>query len=223
MVAGELPRAITRATRWQVSCLPPEHEEAHVFTLSVEQHADATGFRWLVTANGASCYDAEGNVSYGVRWPERGGREYEPETDEELDDYSRRYDAWMDAHRFTEAEALALARRLAPRMTYRGRTVADALGEMKREIPFPAPESAPEAPKASGVILWTGKNLEAVQSFLGTAYDRVENGGLLRFWCLPKLPNDGLTRIVFDSAEPGQAVERYIHPRDGIAYRKMRA
>lgn len=135
MVAGEMPRPITTMTRYRVSCLPPEDVNAQIFTIVVEQRADETGFRWAVTRNGVMFYDAQGNESAGARWPMEGDEEREPMTTQEWDDYHRRYDEWLDAHRFTEAEALALARRLAPRMTYRGKTVADALAEMEREIP----------------------------------------------------------------------------------------
>lgn len=131
MTTGEIPRAITTTTRYRVSCLPPEDINAQVFTIVVELRADETGFRWAVTPNGVYYYDAEGNLSAGARWPEEDGHEREPVTDDEWDDYHRRYNEWMDAHRFTEAEALALARRLAPKMTCRGMTVMDALAESK--------------------------------------------------------------------------------------------
>lgn len=131
MTAAELPRAITTTTRYRVSCLPPENINAQVFTIVVELRADAKGHRWAVTPNGVMFYDAEGNLSAGARWPTEDGVEREPVTEAEWDDYHRRYDEWLDAHRFTEAEALALARRLAPRMTYRGMTVMDALAESK--------------------------------------------------------------------------------------------
>lgn len=132
MVAGEMPRPITTATRYRVSCLPPEDVNAQVFTIVVEERVDETGLRWAVTRNGVQYYDAEGNLSTGVRWPTQDGVEREPVTDEEWDDYHRRHAQWLDAHRFTEAEALALARRLAPKMVFRGKTVADALAESRR-------------------------------------------------------------------------------------------
>jgi hypothetical protein len=135
MVAGEMPRPITTTTRYRVSCLPPDDINAPVFTIVVEMRADETGFRWAVTRNGVMFYDAEGNESAGAHRPMEDGVEREPITEAEWDDFHRRYNQWMDAHRFTESEALALARRLAPKMTYRGKSVADALAEMKREVP----------------------------------------------------------------------------------------
>lgn len=163
MVAGEMQRAITTATRYRVSCLPGDHIDAPVFTLVVEMRADETGFRWAVTRNGVGYYDAEGGVSAGVRWPTEDGVEREPVTDAEWDDYHRRYREWLDAHRFTEAQALGLARRLAPRLEYRGKTVADALAKTGRPQErserasdgLGGPEATPSTPSGSEAVRGT--------------------------------------------------------------------
>lgn len=224
MVAGEMPRPITTATRYRVSCLPPEDVNAQIFTIAVEQRADETGFRWAVTRNGVTFYDAEGRESAGVRWPMEDGIEREPVTEAEWDDYHRRYREWLDAHRFTEAEALGLARRLAPKMTYRGMTVADALkgyreitgvnvfgeGPVEQEHPQERSERAAEGPGEPEVLRWTGDNEEAVRDFLGDRYEKIR-GGLdendpLVVWF--RSGSSGSSRAYLSWARPGSWLVR---------------
>jgi hypothetical protein len=97
--------AIVRPTAYAVSCLPPEHIDAYHFTLHVEWRGP--GDRWCVT-DGAYCYRKDGHRSY----------ESNP---------SSRTDRFKKAYRFPLDDALALAQRLAPKMTINGHTVESVL------------------------------------------------------------------------------------------------
>ncbi|OHU47324.1 hypothetical protein BKG82_27110 [Mycobacteroides chelonae] len=96
--------AKVRPTAYAVSCLPPEHPNAFLFTLRVEWRSED---RWCVT-DGAYCYRKDGHKAY----------ESNP---------SSRTDRFKKAYRFPLDEALALAKRLAPKITINGHTVEAVL------------------------------------------------------------------------------------------------
>lgn len=93
-------------TRYQVSCLPSDHVDAHHFTLYVERR-NVDPDRWAVT-NGFGCYDADGN------------HEYESRPSSRTDEFKREFRHSLD-------DALALAKRIAPTMTVNGHTVESVL------------------------------------------------------------------------------------------------
>lgn len=101
---GEPPEATVRVTRYEVSCLPPDHPEHRRFRLTVEIQ-DRYG--WTVH-DGYSCYAVDGTPADGLSVYER--------TDE-----------WIAAHRFDRDTALDLAKREAPKLTVNGWTVNQAL------------------------------------------------------------------------------------------------
>jgi hypothetical protein len=93
-----------RATAYAVSCMPPDHPDAYLFTLRVEVRGED---RWCVT-DGAYCYRKDGHKAY----------ERNP---------SGRTDRFKRAYRFSLDDALALAKRLAPKITINGHTVESVL------------------------------------------------------------------------------------------------
>lgn len=99
-----MPEATVRPTAYAVSCLPPDDPNADLFTLRVEWRGSD---RWCVT-DGAYCYRKDGHKSY------------EPNP-------SSRTDRFKKAYRFPLDDALALAKRLAPKITINGHTVESVL------------------------------------------------------------------------------------------------
>lgn len=93
-------------TRYQVSCLPADHPDAHHFSLSVERRSTNPD-SWCVT-DGAYCYDLNGNA------------EYEANPSSRTDKFKRSFRHSLD-------EALQLAKRIAPTMTINGLTPAKVL------------------------------------------------------------------------------------------------
>lgn len=93
-----------RPVRYTVTCVPGDDIDASVYGIDVEYRGEG---RWAVTRR-RCCLGADGE------W------DYEPIP-------SARDDGWLAAHRFDRDTALRLAREAAPHVTYRGRTVADAL------------------------------------------------------------------------------------------------
>jgi hypothetical protein len=209
MVAGEMQRPITQVTGYRVSCLPSDHPDAREFTIGVEEREREDGeFWWAVTYQGGF-FDIEGKRSWGFHWKNR-----EPVGEAEMEDYERTRQEWLRAHRFTESEALALARRLASRMEYRGHTVADALAKTGREDPMTEdhPEERPE-PVSEGLgalegIQWTGENEEAVRGWLGDAFEKVR-GGL----------TDGDPKVVWFHSGSGGSYLSWARPGDIIERR----
>lgn len=94
------------AVAYQVSCLPPDHVDAYQFTLRVERR-NVDPDRWCVT-DGAYCYRKDGRRAY----------ESQP---------SSRTKRFQQAYRFPLEDALALAKKLAPKMTMMGLTAEDVL------------------------------------------------------------------------------------------------
>lgn len=100
------PPAI-RVTRYDVTCLPPDHMEARHFTLTVEYRGRGL---WAVL-DGPFALDAAG------------ARSHEPRP-------SAREDGWLAAHRFDLDTALTIATRVAPLMTVNGCTVDKILADI---------------------------------------------------------------------------------------------
>lgn len=103
-----IPEPTVQPTGYLVSCLPAGHDDRWTFTVQV-QHAGRDKF---AVRHGIRHYGTDGTWSY------------EPSFDE--DDDAAELE-WIHAHRFDHDEALRTAKQLAPTLTYRGRTVADAL------------------------------------------------------------------------------------------------
>lgn len=101
-----IPEPIIQPTRYVVSCLPEGHDDRIIYTLQV-------------------CYEGSGlfSVRHGLRqYGADGEWAYVPDFGE--DDAEAE---WLKDRRFDHDTALKLARQLAPTLTCRGRTVADAL------------------------------------------------------------------------------------------------
>jgi hypothetical protein len=102
-----LPEPVVQPTSYVVSCLPEGHDERFQFTVALQYR-------------GSGLYSIRHSLKhYGTD----GTWTYEPDFDEDDDAEA----AWAATHRFDQDTALKLARELAPNLTYRGRTVADAL------------------------------------------------------------------------------------------------
>lgn len=95
---------LSKATRFEVSCLPEGHDARRYFRLTVEIQ-DRYG--WTVH-DGFSCLDATGAKADGLSVYERS-------------------DEWISAHRFDLDTALLLAEEHAPKLTVNGMTAADVL------------------------------------------------------------------------------------------------
>lgn len=102
-----IPEPTVQPTGYVVSCLPEGHDERFTYTIQVRH----TGHGRFAVKHGIRFYGTDGTWTY------------EPDFDE--DDAAEA--AWLAAHRFELDTALRLAKELAPTLTYRGRTVADAL------------------------------------------------------------------------------------------------
>ena len=87
----DIPEPTVRATCYDVTCLPPDNINAHVYTIKVEYRGHG---KWAVL-NGKRAYDATGDA------------DWEPIPGEREDD-------WLATHRHTLAEAFAIAGRGAP-------------------------------------------------------------------------------------------------------------
>lgn len=100
---SEIPVSTT-VTRYLVSCIPAEHQDAHHFSITVERR----GINQWAVCRYSETADANGN------W------EYEPQP-------SSREDEYLSAHRHTLEDALKLAKTLAPTLTAGNNTVQDVL------------------------------------------------------------------------------------------------
>lgn len=116
------PTPAVRPTRYVVSCLPEDHDERWTFSVRVSYRGDGL---WSVKCR-SQYLDASGRRSPGFSWS--GGPD-EPATQAEMDAFDAEQAVWLKAYRFDHDEALRLARELAPTLTYRGRSVADALAD----------------------------------------------------------------------------------------------
>lgn len=101
-------RALVRATRYEVSPLPPDDPAARDFTLTVEERRSIwRSVSWVVTVDGHRLMDRDGRFEYGPYG-----------TSEE----------WIAAHFFDEKTALDLATEYAPTLrNWRGQAATDVL------------------------------------------------------------------------------------------------
>lgn len=107
--------ARTLPTAYVVSCLPEGHDERLTYTITVQYRGEGL---YAIVRNALKFWGTDGTWQYEPNWDDDGG-EAEAQAEEK----------WLAAHRFGHDEALRLAREIAPTLTYRGRTVADALAE----------------------------------------------------------------------------------------------
>lgn len=105
----QTPTAFVRVSRYEVSCLAPDHRSYPHFTIAVEDRGDD---RWAVM-HGTRCLSNTGS------W------DREPPNSEREDD-------WLEAHRFDLHDALELAKRKAPRITLHGRSVGEVTARANR-------------------------------------------------------------------------------------------
>ena len=94
----------TRVTQYQVNALPESILDAHHWDVTVEYRGDG---KWAI-CHFRQCLGDDGE------W------DFEPSP-------SSRTDEWLATHRFTEEEALRLAREQAPNITVNGLTPADVI------------------------------------------------------------------------------------------------
>ncbi|GGU62101.1 hypothetical protein [Streptomyces lavendofoliae] len=120
----DIPEPTVVPVRYLVSCLPEGHDDRWLFSIQVEYRGNGL---WAVKLR-SQTLGADGTWSFGLRWIES-NREPDPS---EVDAYDKAQAAWLAEHRFDHDTALRLAREHAPRLRYRGYTVADALRETSR-------------------------------------------------------------------------------------------
>lgn len=94
-----------RVTRYTVSCIPESNIDRPHFDVTVEYRGVG---RWSIMHRGCFCLGRDGEWEY----------ESIP---------SERREEWLTEHRFTESEALGLAREWAPKIRCNGKTVTDVL------------------------------------------------------------------------------------------------
>lgn len=117
-----IPDPTVQTTGYLVSCLPEGHDDRWTYTVRVSYRGEGL---WSVQARG-QYVDANGTRSPGFSWS---GCPDEPATQAEMDAFDAEQAVWLKAYRFDHDTALRIAKQLAPTLTYRGRTVADALAE----------------------------------------------------------------------------------------------
>lgn len=110
------PEPTVLPTRYVVSCLPEDHDNRYWYTIRVEYG----GHGQYAVRHNQMHYGTNGAWEHEPHWPEHG-------IDEDM--------VWLAAHRFDHDTALRLARELAPTLTYRGRSVADALAAVPAVVP----------------------------------------------------------------------------------------
>lgn len=114
------PEPTVQTTGYRVSCLPEGHDDQWTYSVLVSYRGEGL---WSVQRRG-QYLAADGTTSPGFAWslgPD------EPATEADMDAFEKEQAEWLAAHRFDHDTALRLAKQLAPTLTYRGRTVADAL------------------------------------------------------------------------------------------------
>lgn len=104
---ADTPEPVVRVTRYEVSCLPEDHELRHAMTVNVEYRGRD---RYAVLNRLGDALGVDGE------W------DWEPRPSERNDD-------WVATHRFDLDTALKLAKAAASKLTVRGRTAADFLAE----------------------------------------------------------------------------------------------
>ncbi|WP_282790862.1 hypothetical protein [Streptomyces sp. CC224B] len=104
----DLPEVAVYARTARISCLPADHDLRYEYTVRIEPCAeDRYAIKHLSRVWGTD--------TGWTTWSDGWSADYETES------------AWWASHSFTYDDALQHARRLASQLTYRGRTVADAL------------------------------------------------------------------------------------------------
>lgn len=116
----DLPAPTVQTTGYLVSCLPEGHDDRWTYTVRVSYRGDGL---WSVQARG-QYVDANGQRSPGFSWS---GCPDEPATQAEMDAFDAEQAVWLKAFRFEHDEALRIAKQLAPKLMYRGVSVADVL------------------------------------------------------------------------------------------------
>ncbi|MEU3620630.1 hypothetical protein ABZ725_51600 [Streptomyces sp. NPDC006872] len=104
-----VPEPTVQPTRYEVSLLPGEDINQHLYVIEVEYRGAG---RWAVVHHNY-CLGTDGDWDFGVKEYDRG-------------------DGWHAAHRFDLDTALALAKEHAPDVTVNGITAADAY---RRAVP----------------------------------------------------------------------------------------
>jgi hypothetical protein len=122
----EIPEPSVQPWKYLVSCLPEGHADWDLFTIQVERR---NGGLWAVIQR-SQLLGADGTWSWGFEWS---GHIEGPATDAEQELHDKEQEAWTAAHHFDHDTALRLAKEAAPKLQYRGYTVADALAEPKPE------------------------------------------------------------------------------------------
>ena len=118
-----IPAPEVRATRYEVSCVPEDHETRRSLTVAVEYRGRG---KWAVL-DSPYCLSSAGEWDYELR-------------------PSEREDEWLAAHRFDLEAALELAKREAPLMQVNGWTVPRILADIAaREPVAPAVQDATDA------------------------------------------------------------------------------
>ena len=115
-----VPDPIVQTTGYLISCLPEGHDDRWTYTVRVSYRGDGL---WSVQCRG-QYVDVNGQRLPGFSWS---GCPNEPATQAEMDEFDAEQAEWLKAYRFDHVTALRIAKKLAPTLTYRGRTVADAL------------------------------------------------------------------------------------------------
>ncbi|MEU9578768.1 hypothetical protein [Streptomyces chilikensis] len=110
--APHLPEPTVHATEYQVSCLPDDDINSHLYAITVQYGGDN---RYAVIRH-SMCLGADGTWDHGVKEYDRG-------------------DDWLTAHRFDLDTALQLAKEQARLITVNGRTVTGALTRRKQHEP----------------------------------------------------------------------------------------
>lgn len=108
-----VPDATVLPTSYVVSCLPIGHDSRWEFTISVLHQADGL-------------YAVQHSLRY---WGTDGTWSFNPGWDEEVEEHQGAAAEWLAAHRFDHDTALRIAKEQAPRLVYRGLTVAEVLDE----------------------------------------------------------------------------------------------
>lgn len=101
-----IPEPVAIATRYEVSCLPEDHDERSYMSVSVEYRGHG---KWAASRM-KRCYDIDGNP------------DWEPTP-------SSREDEWLARFRFDLDTALAVAKKVAPTLKLNRLSVADILAQ----------------------------------------------------------------------------------------------
>jgi hypothetical protein len=108
-VTGDALQPNLVVSQYEVSLLPPDHLDHHLFCVEVHRAPQMSGVEWWAVRRMGRCLSR------------RGVWEHEPLP-------SSRTDAWLKRFRFPNLEeALAAARKALPEITVNGQSAADAM------------------------------------------------------------------------------------------------